>query len=170
MKILSVIVSLLLSGMVCLAQSPFRQFVQSPSKYELSCKFSYVTRGDIPVKGFGTVWICRDAFVIRGNGLVVLCDGKTRWTIDEEAQEIYAESSDDIKDFLDNPALLLQELDSVKETAEGITGVYYYEDQVIDLKFSSMSLAPAETIKKSFNPEVELKDYVSKGFVLNDLR
>jgi len=46
----------------------------------------------------------------------------------------------------------------------------FIDDQVIDLKFSSMSLAPAETIKKSFNPEVELKDYVSKGFVLNDLR
>jgi len=153
-----------------MAQSPFRQFIQSPLDYELSCNLSYVTGDEIPVKGSGTVWICMDSFDVRTNGVIVLCDGKTRWTIDEEVKEIYAESSDDIRDFLDNPALLLQELSSVRETVDGISGVYYYEGQKVSLKFTSMKLTPVSERRKSFNPESEMKDFISKGFVLNDLR
>jgi len=170
MRALPVLIILLLSGIVCQAQSPFSKFVQSPSDYELTCKFSYVTRDDIPVKGSGSVWICEDNFSVRTNGLIVLCDGKTRWTIDEEAKEIYAESSDDLRDFLDNPALLLQTMTAIKETSDGITGLYVYENQKIDLKFSSMKLVPVCETKKSFNPESEVKDFKSKGFILTDLR
>jgi len=171
MKRLSSIFALFLSAAVlCTAQSPFRQYLQSPKAYEFSCRFCYVTRGDIPVTGSGEVWISGDSFLVRGNGIVVLCDGNTRWTVDEPAKEIYVESADDIRDFLDNPALLLRELSDVRETSQYISGTYFYEDQVIDLKFSSIVLTPAEARKKSFNPEEELKDYKSGGFVYNDLR
>ena len=76
--------------------------------------FSYVysAGGQLPLSGSGTVRLQDDAFIMKGDGLEVYCDGATRWTVDTAAEECYIE---DVKDggagYEANPALLVGAVD-----------------------------------------------------------
>lgn len=166
--VLSFIVALAATVQV-IAQNPISAYLASPDSLQLDCRFSYVIPGKVPVTGEGNVWMSGRCFKVSGNGITVMCDGVSRWTIDEESREVYAESADDMRDFLDNPSLLLLELQSVKYSSGTMTGVYHYDGQDIELTFSSIKVRPASK-EKPFSPESEMKGYESRGYVVTDLR
>lgn len=74
--------------------------------------YTFKMAGDFPLTGSGAVTIQGDAFLMVGNGLEVVSDGTTRWTVDRAAAECYIESVDDSSvDIVSNPALVLGSLD-----------------------------------------------------------
>lgn len=154
---------------LALSQNPVAEYLAAPDSLQLDCSFSYTVQGKVPVTGNGTVWMSGKSFRVRGNGLTVLCDGKSRWTVDEENREVYIESTEDMRDFLDNPSLLMSELKNVSYGAGKLKGTYRYDGDDIVLVFSSIMVAPASN-KKAFTPESEVKGYESVGFTVNDLR
>lgn len=84
--------------------------------------FSYSMGGQVPLSGSGTITLQGDAFVMKGDGLEVYCDGTTRWTVDTAAEECYIET---VKagglDYEANPALLVGAVDkafSQKKTSQ----------------------------------------------------
>ena len=170
MKILAlVILQAVFSIGVAAAQNPLNDYLSSPDGRQLDCRFSYVIPGSVPLTGSGSVWMSGDCFRVETNGILVLCDGVSRWTVDEEAGEVYVESAEDIRNFLDNPSLLLRELESVRYSGGNLSGIYLYDDKTVELTFTSMKVSPSSN-EKPFNPQEELKGYESKGFVLTDLR
>ena len=59
------------------------------------------------LSGTGSVRFQGNSFIMKGNGLEIYCDGKSRWTIDRSAREAVAESFDaGHPDYLANPALI----------------------------------------------------------------
>ena len=108
--------AILLSLAVCLAasaQNPVKSFAESVKGKCVKTQYSFVYRnGDIPVSGSGTLVFQDNAFCLSGNGLRIICDGSTRWTVDEESKECYIESVESTSpDYEQNPALLLTALD-----------------------------------------------------------
>ena len=72
-------------------------------KYEYSLSregagFSKVTEGNVLVED--------SAYRLDGLGLVIVCNGETRWTYDPEAGEVVIESAEN-DNILTNPALLI---------------------------------------------------------------
>ena len=108
--------AILLSLAVCFtaaAQNPVKSFAESVKDRCVKAEYSFVYRtGNIPVSGSGTLVFQDNAFCLSGNGMRIVCDGSTRWTVDEESKECYIESVDESSpDYEQNPALLLTALD-----------------------------------------------------------
>jgi outer membrane lipoprotein-sorting protein len=68
------------------------------------------TKQNINEKLDGTVWMKGEKYKIHLLGQIIICDGKTVWTINEEAKEVQI-SSVDPKDEESSPAKLLTNYD-----------------------------------------------------------
>ena len=85
------------------------------SKMSASCvsmDFSFtMNSSDVKVVGNGSVMVQDSAYSMTGNGLQIICDGKTVWIIDAESKEVMIESpSQGDEAYMDNPALLFVNL------------------------------------------------------------
>lgn len=102
-------------------QNVVTDFAKSLADGCASFGYTYSMSGQVPLSGSGTIRLQGDAFVMKGDGLEVYCDGATRWTVDTAAEECYIES---VKpgglDYEANPALLVGAVDKafkLKKTA-----------------------------------------------------
>jgi outer membrane lipoprotein-sorting protein len=85
------------------------------SKMSASCvsmDYSFtMNSSDVKVVGNGSVMVQDSAYSMTGNGLQIICDGKTVWIIDAESKEVMIESpSQGDEAYMDNPALLFVNL------------------------------------------------------------
>ena len=97
-------------------QGPLDDFAANLASGEVSFKYSFEVKGDIPMKGNGTAALYGTSYHVLGNGMELWCDGKTRWTLDRNAKEAYIEEVDpESADYLSNPATLLGALDRAFE-------------------------------------------------------
>ncbi|MBQ0149195.1 MAG: outer membrane lipoprotein carrier protein LolA [Bacteroidales bacterium] len=79
-----------------------------------SFDYSFKVKTSATVTGSGSVTYADGRYKMLGNGLEVWCDGRSRWTVDHAAKELYIESVEDAgTDFMGNPALLLQAVGTV---------------------------------------------------------
>lgn len=105
-SIISVFVFLLQAD----ADSVLKAFTDKVSESLVAFDYSFVSKleNGAAMTGSGSATVSGDMFSIRGNGLEIVCDGRTRWTMDTEAKEVIVETvSGNGADYLANPALLL---------------------------------------------------------------
>ncbi len=99
------------SGAKSTALSTFIEKVAA-SCVSFDYSFSAKSQGTT-MKGDGNVKVQGSAFFLVGNGLEIWCDGKTRWTVDRDAEEAVVENVMDYGDELAaNPALLVTSVDT----------------------------------------------------------
>lgn len=92
LKRISVII-LLFSAWIILADNDlYRSLVSRMSSSCVSFDYTFTVEGKLPIKGSGSALVQDKSFMVEGNGLKVLCDGKTRWTLDGTAKEAVVES------------------------------------------------------------------------------
>jgi len=94
-------------------ESVLQAFSGKVSASRVSFDYSWsMQAGRTKVEGKGCVVLQGAAFRMEGNGLDVRCDGKTLWTVDEEAGEAVIEALDPSGvDYSANPALLVSAVD-----------------------------------------------------------
>ena len=85
------------------------------SKMAASCvsmDYSFTMNASgVKAVGNGSVMVQDSAYDMTGNGLQVICDGKTMWIVDPDGKEVIIESpSQGEQAYLDNPALLFVNL------------------------------------------------------------
>ena len=112
----NIFTTLLLFMAACISaasQNLVTSFAESVKGKCVKAEYSFVYKsGNIPVNGSGTLSFQDNAFCLSGNGMRIVCDGSTRWTLDEEAKECYIETVESSSpDYEQNPALLLTALD-----------------------------------------------------------
>ena len=112
---------LMLLGLTAAGQNVVTNFAKGLSEGCAVFGFTYSMTGQVPLNGSGTVRLQGDAFVMKGDGLEVYCDGATRWTVDTAAEECYIEAvKPGSLDYEANPALLVGAVDEafkLKRTA-----------------------------------------------------
>ena len=153
---------------------PLEGFAASLASGEVSFKYSFEVKGDIPMTGNGTAALRGASYHVFGNGMDLWCDGKTRWTIDRNAREAYIEAVDpDAADYLSNPASLLSALDRAFEV-QSVSDV-----TLSGKKLRAVKMTPAETLFRISGYSVKEKsdaafsfDIASLGaeYVVTDLR
>lgn len=106
------------------------------------------------LSGTGSVRFQGNSFIMKGNGLEIYCDGKSRWTIDRSAREAVAESFDaGHPDYLANPALILGNITDAFELEPG---------QSDSAAADEITLVPAadmgqiSSVRLSFSPEISV--------------
>lgn len=101
-----------LIGLSLSAQNIISDFTGTLNGHCSSFEYQYSMSGSVPMSGNGSVKLQGDSFVMKGDGLEIFCDGKTRWTNDVVAEECYIEKVDGGSlDFEANPALLVAAVD-----------------------------------------------------------
>lgn len=85
-------------------------FVSEMTASAAGFSYSYVIDdGRTEIMGEGTVEMQGESYIVKGNGLEIISDGMTRWTVDRQSMEAVVESCDpENPDFTVNPAVLLR--------------------------------------------------------------
>ena len=94
------------------AQSLSRRFSDAEKGSCVTFSYSFTVRGNAPVRGEGTAVLQGNMFIVKGNGMEIWCDGKSRWTADRTAKELIVEDVDGQASIEANPALLISSLES----------------------------------------------------------
>lgn len=94
------------------AQSLSRRFSDAEKGSCVTFSYSFTMRGNAPVRGEGTAILQGNMFIVKGNGMEIWCDGKSRWTADRAAKELIVEDVDGLASIDANPALLISSLES----------------------------------------------------------
>lgn len=91
----------------------------------------------------GTLTAQQDCYRAEGNGLVIICNGPVRWTVDEQAREVYIEN------------------------AGGVREVLLYQDNLVEMNLSNVRYAPlsADTALFTFDTSA-----LSDDWLVTDLR
>ena len=89
------------------AQSLSRRFSDAEKGSCITFSYSFA-----PVRGEGTAVLQGNMFIVKGNGMEIWCDGKSRWTADRAAKELIVEDVDGLASIEANPALLISSLES----------------------------------------------------------
>ena len=125
MRKLLLLSSLLLASFFAQAQNAVEALAAKVASSTVSFDYSYLIKMQFTVKGSGSVTVCGSSFRMEGDGLVICCDGATRWTADEEARELVLEAVDDEQSaFAVNPALMISALDSAFSLTDNGGGSY----------------------------------------------
>lgn len=109
-RILGSIISVFVFLVQADADTVLKAFTDKVSESLVAFDYSFVSRleNGASMTGSGSAIVSGEMFSIRGNGLEIVCDGRTRWTMDTDAKEVIVEDvSGDGADYLANPALLL---------------------------------------------------------------
>lgn len=108
------------------AQSLSRRFSDAEKGSCVTFSYSFTMRGNAPVHGEGTAVLQGNMFIVKGNGMEIWCDGKSRWTADRTAKELIVEDVDGQASIEANPALLISSLESsfrpTETAAESVSG------------------------------------------------
>lgn len=101
-------------GLSAIAQQSdaYSSFVAKAASSRAEFTYSFVAGA---LKGAGKAVVQDDCFLVEGNGLKIVCDGKKLWTIDAEAREAVVEDLDlsDAEAMYANPALLVSNIESL---------------------------------------------------------
>lgn len=182
--------TIILSGFLLLAaclpadaaSRALRDFLAKVSQSCVSFEYSYVHRvKGTNVKGAGSVELQGNAFRMKGDGMEVWCDGRTRWVLDRETKEAVIEAVDPSgEDYAANPALLISAVD--KAFQEISAGTSKFGDKVVDVSIlspRSKAEVPSDVVllKLYFKPgsgefigaEVKLSDGSVTDFTIRKL-
>ncbi len=126
-------------------------------------------KGKAPVVMSGKAVIDGDCYSVCGNGLEMYCDGATKWTVDNEAKEVYIESSEGTRDFLADPSAWIDNVKDLKVSSSTASGTYYDKAQDVTLSFKFSSITPSplsgSTAGFVFDPSA-----LGSEWVVTDLR
>lgn len=94
----------------------------------LQYEFTFIASG-VKTLGDGTLTTQDDAYLMNGNGLKILCDGKSVFLMDEHAKEVIVENVSQGADaYMANPALLfikLRDVFSISSSSKGNSQIIY---------------------------------------------
>lgn len=113
-KILALIPVFVLFSMVAgNAQNQVKAMIRRLEKSKMTLTFDMTVNGKEVLSG-NKLTVQDDCFLLEMGKTSVYCDGKTKWIVDEENEELIVESvSGDDSGFGDNPSALFKKADSL---------------------------------------------------------
>lgn len=157
------------AGLTLQAQSSVDRLKAMVRDNRVAFDYSLSSEGKSQVKASGSAMIDGDCYIITGNGFVVYCDGKTKWTVDGESKECYIENAGGTKDYLANPEEWLSKVKDLNAGTKTVTGKYTdpQSGDVLSFKFSSITTMPKSGSTEGFTLDPAT---LGQGWVTTDLR
>ena len=66
----------------------------------ISLQYACTYTEEVPVQLSGTLLIQETCYRAEGNGMVIICDGRSRWTVDPESKEVYIEPAEGLEELI----------------------------------------------------------------------
>ena len=167
-RIVSIILSLF-CGLALYAQD-ITSLLSLVEGNRLSLDFSYKMKGNVPLTGAGNLILDGECFRLDSGSLKVYCDSRTKWTVDEEAEEVYIEDGENaLSDILGASSDYLEYVVDIEVRKDGASGTIEspQDGSLIDFSISNVKVSPKE---KDLSPFVlNVKD-LPESYVVTDLR
>lgn len=164
-------VIILLLAAVCpalLAQSSTESLRQLLEGNRVSFSYDLSVQEKVQVRTNGTALIDGECYRISGNGLEIYCDGATKWTVDNQAREVYLEPSDGTREFLANPSAWLEQVHNLTVGEKVVSGVFRDPAGAeISFRFTSIKSSPQSGTTAGFTFDTSA---LGSGWVITDLR
>ena len=160
----------LAAGLVQLAaQDRASLLKQQLESNKVTFDYTCTTLDKVPVTQTGKVVVDGNCYVIRGSGLEIWCDGKTRWTVDNEASEVYIENSGGTRDFLANPAGYLDNVKDLQVSGTSASGTFTApgQDTAISFKFTSIKTSTLSGSSEGYSFDTTA---LGSEWIITDLR
>lgn len=101
-------------------------FVKKVSSSLVTFSYTYSVNAKVKIQGSGNAMVQGEAFYMKGNGLEIWCNGRTRWTVDRAASEALIESVGAIQDdYETNPARLISSVSKAFNKVSEIRGTFH---------------------------------------------
>jgi hypothetical protein len=161
-RIVMIFTALLMAGAGLHAQEILTRF----STDRISCKYTYSIDVPITLTYEGDALVQGECYHLAGNGLEIICDGVTRWTVDAEAREVYIENADEVENILKE---FLTYSKDIKMSGNTLTGTLVDPDDETNIKFALKEIVylPADSDLAPFTLDVESLD---DTYLVTDMR
>lgn len=140
-KILTFAIALCLAAAAMAQNATIDELRKLVETNRVTADYSFLMQEKISCSG--TITVQQPCFKVVGNGLEIYCDGKSRWTVDREAKEVYIEYSESPEEYM------------------------AYLPDVSDLKVTVVKTSPLSDDLKPFFFDVSRLD---SSWVITDLR
>ena len=124
MKRLSMKIILAAACISAAAQNSAAALLKRVEGKRLSFDFTLTTADKVPVKHNGSVLIDGSCYHVEDNGMDIWCDGRTKWTVDNAAKEVYVEDPGGEADILASPSTLLGNVSNLIAGETSVSGKY----------------------------------------------
>ena len=154
--------ALLMAGAGLHAQEILTRF----STDRISCKYTYSIDVPITLTYEGDALVQGECYHLAGNGLEIICDGQTRWTVDAEAREVYIENADEVENILKE---FLTYSKDIKMSGNTLTGTLVDPEDETNIKFAlkEIEYLPVDNDMEPFRLDVESLD---DTYLVTDMR
>ena len=88
----------------------------------VSCDYTYRTVSGTVLTGTGNAVLQGDCYCLKGNGLEIISDGKTRWTVDPAGKEVYVEAATEFNKIISDIESFLRGIPDLKYENGVMTG------------------------------------------------
>ena len=135
---------------------------------KVTCDYTYQTVSGTIFTGKGSAVLQGDCYLIKGNGLEILSDGKTRWTVDPIGKEVYVEGATAFNKIIADIDSFLRGIPDLKYENGVLTGTVQFpgEDFALFCTISNIKRESASQSKEfSFNTTG-----LDNSWVITDLR
>ena len=116
----------LFAGLAAFAQyEKFDELAQHITQGDrISLEFSVGFEGNPDPIAKGSLTLQGTCYCATADGMRIVGDGKTQWTIDDNGQEIYIEDGGQMSSLLSNPKVIRKSLSSLSSTYNSISGIF----------------------------------------------
>lgn len=148
-----------------MAQQPtIQQITSQISKRRISLDYSY-SQGGAKVDGHFSM--SGFSFIITAGTNRIICDGKSRWTVDEKTKEVYIEPAGKLPSWMKNPQALKNAVSGVANKDNTITGVFTNPEDKKKYNFTLYNVDLNGPATGNFSFDTSKLD---KSWVVTDLR
>ena len=162
----------LFAGLVAFAQyEKFDELAQHITQGDrISLEFSIGFEGNQNSIAEGNLTLQGICYCAMANGMRIIGDGKTQWTIDYKGQEIYIEQGGQMSSLLSNPKVIRKSLSSLNSTDNSISGIFTTgKNGNTRLSFHLKDIRYSEISDNSGEFSVDCSEY-PEPWVITDLR
>ena len=132
----------------------------------VSFSYSVSSQDGSKLRMEGTAVIDGDCYRTNGNGLEIYCDGKTKWTVDRAAKELYIEESEGTREYLEKVGALEQSFKYLKIGESSVSGTYISGDSY-SFSMTSIVSSPLSGSTEGFSFDTSA---LGGDWVITDLR
>ena len=139
------------------------------SQGRVTMNYYFRTEAKVPVINKGVVIVEGNCFCANGNGTEIRNDGRSQWTIDGKAREVYVEDSDGLERFFSNPEKYAGMLSDLQLTDKEISGTFHNgaNGEITSFKLTDIQISPA--VRDSTIFRFDEKD-LDSNWLVTDLR
>lgn len=132
--------------------------------------FSFSQNGSSLLRTDGSLELQGNRYCVTMDGVKIICDGTTQWTIDEISQEIYLEQGGLLVGYLSNPDYIRNCIGSLSCGGNSLSGIFKTgKDGSIKITFALKNISFSKPLKDLSGFSFDSSDYI-EPWVVTDLR